>query len=388
MLTLGALTIAIGRVVDDSIVVLENIKRHLGYGEERQRGDPHRGQGGGRRGHPSTLTTVAVFLPDRPGRRHGRRAVRPFALTVTVALLASLLVSLTVIPVLAYWFLRAAQGHRRRRRGARRAAQAEEKEAASRLQRPTCRCCASPPGAGSPAWSSPSRSWSAPSAWRPLLKTNFFDQGEQDALTVTQELPVGTSLAATDEAARKVEEVLADDQGVEDYQVTVGSSGFLAAFGGGRRQPGDLPGHAEGLGGPATTPRSGSTDGTRQARRHRRRSRVAARRRLRQPGPERRREGRRRRSVLTEGAPSRSGAEVAGSPTSPTSKRPGAERARASRCTANDKAAAAGLDQATLGASRRRRPSAAPRPARRVLDDTERDVVIRSGAARPPPWPS
>lgn len=36
VLTLGALTIAIGRVVDDSIVVLENIKRHLSYGEERQ----------------------------------------------------------------------------------------------------------------------------------------------------------------------------------------------------------------------------------------------------------------------------------------------------------------------------------------------------------------
>lgn len=35
MLTLGGLTIAVGRVVDDSIVVLENIKRHLGYGEER-----------------------------------------------------------------------------------------------------------------------------------------------------------------------------------------------------------------------------------------------------------------------------------------------------------------------------------------------------------------
>ncbi len=35
LLTLGALTIAVGRVVDDSIVVLENIKRHLGYGEPK-----------------------------------------------------------------------------------------------------------------------------------------------------------------------------------------------------------------------------------------------------------------------------------------------------------------------------------------------------------------
>src|SRR5690606_6585017 len=36
MLTLGALTISVGRVVDDSIVVLENIKRHLSYGEEKR----------------------------------------------------------------------------------------------------------------------------------------------------------------------------------------------------------------------------------------------------------------------------------------------------------------------------------------------------------------
>ncbi len=67
----------------------------------------------------------------------------------------------------------------------------------------------------------------------PLLKTNFFDQGEQEVLSIKQQLDPGTSLAASDEAAKKVEKLLADDEGVKDYQVTVGSSGFMAAFGGG-----------------------------------------------------------------------------------------------------------------------------------------------------------
>lgn len=67
----------------------------------------------------------------------------------------------------------------------------------------------------------------------PLLKTNFFDQGEQKVLTLKQELKPGTSLAATDAQAKKVERMLGGVKGVKDYQVTVGSSGFLAAFGGG-----------------------------------------------------------------------------------------------------------------------------------------------------------
>ncbi|WP_229857236.1 efflux RND transporter permease subunit, partial [Streptomyces anandii] len=63
MLTLGALTIAIGRVVDDSIVVLENIKRHLGYGEERQEAILNAVREVAGAVTSSTLTTVAVFLP-------------------------------------------------------------------------------------------------------------------------------------------------------------------------------------------------------------------------------------------------------------------------------------------------------------------------------------
>ncbi|MDT9701006.1 efflux RND transporter permease subunit [Streptomyces sp. P17] len=231
MLTLGALTIAIGRVVDDSIVVLENIKRHLGYGEEREEAILKAVREVAGAVTSSTLTTVAVFLPIGLTGGMVGELFGSFSLTVTAALLASLLVSLTVVPVLSYWFLRAPKGTPEDAEEARR--QAEDKEAKSRLQRlyvPVLR------------FATRRRMTSVALAvviligtfgMAPLLKTNFFDQGEQEVLTVKQELKPGTSLAATDAQAKKVEQLLADTEGVKDYQVTIGSSGFMAAFGGG-----------------------------------------------------------------------------------------------------------------------------------------------------------
>ncbi|MEV6649842.1 efflux RND transporter permease subunit [Streptomyces sp. NPDC051219] len=231
MLTLGALTIAIGRVVDDSIVVLENIKRHLGYGEERHEAILTAVREVAGAVTSSTLTTVAVFLPIGLVGGMVGELFGSFSLTVTAALLASLLVSLTVVPVLSFWFLRAPKGAAENPDEARR--KAEEKEARSRLQRlyvPVLR------------FATRRRLTSVALAvvilvgtfgMAPLLKTNFFDQGEQDVLSVKQELAPGTSLAASDAASRKVEKVLGSVEGVKDYQVTVGSSGFMAAFGGG-----------------------------------------------------------------------------------------------------------------------------------------------------------
>ncbi|MFG3114096.1 efflux RND transporter permease subunit [Streptomyces sp. NPDC048197] len=232
MLTLGALTIAIGRVVDDSIVVLENIKRHLGYGEERREAILSAVKEVSGAITSSTLTTVAVFLPIGVVGGMVGALFGSFSLTVTVALLSSLIVSLTVVPVLSYWFLRAPQipegttADELRR-------QAEEKETRSALQRlyvPVLR------------FATRRRLTSlviavvvliGTFAMGPLLKTNFFDQGDQDTLTVKQELKPGTSLGASDTQAKKVEKLLAADDDIADYQVTVGSSGFMAAFGGG-----------------------------------------------------------------------------------------------------------------------------------------------------------
>ncbi len=231
MLTLGALTIAIGRVVDDSIVVLENIKRHLGYGKERREAILTAVREVAGAVTSSTLTTVAVFLPIGLVGGIVGAMFGSFSLTVTAALLASLLVSLTVVPVLSYWFLRAPQGTSEDLAEARRLA--EEKEEKSRLQRlyvPVLR------------FATRRRLASLGIAFAvlvvtlgmtPLLKTNFFEPGDQNVLSIKQELAPGTSLSASDEAAKKVEKLLGETEGVKDYQVTVGSSGFMAAFGGG-----------------------------------------------------------------------------------------------------------------------------------------------------------
>ena len=102
MLTLAALTISIGRVVDDSMVAIENIMRHLA--SARRECAPRSSMPWGRctaRSPTSTLATVVVFLPIAIVSGMAGELFRPFALTVGIAMLSSLLVALTIVPVLA-----------------------------------------------------------------------------------------------------------------------------------------------------------------------------------------------------------------------------------------------------------------------------------------------
>jgi len=106
LFTLSALTIAVGRVVDDSIVVIENINRHLSYGEEKKSAIIQAVKEVAGAITSATITTVAVFLPVALVGGVVGELFRPFSLSFTIALLASLIVSLTIVPVLAYWFLK------------------------------------------------------------------------------------------------------------------------------------------------------------------------------------------------------------------------------------------------------------------------------------------
>ncbi|WP_346959227.1 efflux RND transporter permease subunit [uncultured Arthrobacter sp.] len=234
ILTLGALTIAIGRVVDDSIVVIENIKRHLSYGEQKITAILTSIREVAGAITASTLTTVAVFLPIAFVAGLAGELFRPFALTVTIALVSSLLVSLTIVPVLAYWFLRTPAdkaGTAVSEASAREtAARAHEAEQRSFLQRgylpvltktqrhPIITLVAAVLVLGGTV------------AMSPLLATDLLGRSGENSMTVKQALPAGTSLSEGSAAAVKVEKVLRGIDGIKDVQVTTGNaqSGFSA----------------------------------------------------------------------------------------------------------------------------------------------------------------
>ncbi|QEV98809.1 efflux RND transporter permease subunit [Microbacterium caowuchunii] len=233
ILTLGALTIAIGRVVDDSIVVIENIKRHYVGDADKRASILLAVREVAAAITASTITTVAVFLPIAFVGDLTGELFRPFALTVTIAMVASLFVALTIVPVLAYWFLRPGK--------------------------PLLDASGSPVDPESPE-APPSRlqkaylpvlSWTLAHSWAtlglavivligtaalaPLMKTNFIGDSGQNTFSMTQTLGPSSSLEAEDAAAQLVEDAIVELDGIETVQVSIGSSGSAIrdAFAGG-----------------------------------------------------------------------------------------------------------------------------------------------------------
>ncbi len=237
ILTLGAVTIAIGRVVDDSIVVTENIARHF-RADRLVEGDLVNGKAtpDARRRSvlgavrevagavtASTLTTVTVFLPIAFVGGTAGELFRPFALTVTMALLASLFVALTIVPVLAYWFLRPG----RRVRGG---ADTPRTPLLQRVYRPILT------GTMRFPWLTVLVAFVILAGTLvgllPLLHTNYLGSSGQNTLSVTQTLADGTSLDAQTVQARSVDRTLRGLDGVTTVQSSIGTSGssFRDAF--------------------------------------------------------------------------------------------------------------------------------------------------------------
>jgi HAE1 family hydrophobic/amphiphilic exporter-1 len=214
-LTLSGLTVAVGRVVDDSIVILENIYRHLHKGEPKREAILDGVKEVATAVTSSTFTTVAVFLPLAFMGGLTGEYTHPLAITVTMALLASLVVALTVIPVFAYWVLKVPQ---------RVEAQLLPIEKPSILERGYTPLI---------TWVINHRAGTVLLALLlligsfllfPLLPSNAFGDQGTNSFNFTITLPKNATLDRTDQAAQKVEHVLAGISGIQTYQTTVGGS--------------------------------------------------------------------------------------------------------------------------------------------------------------------
>lgn len=220
MFTLGGITISVGRVVDDSIVVLENIFRHMQTTKEKLITTITRGTGEVARAiTASTITTVAVFLPLGFVEGFVGELFRPFAYTVSLTLLASLLVAVTIVPVLASKFMsRKNIGHLKDD---------------GVLRRTYLKLL---------KWSIKHKAFvlvvsmvlfAASLALYPYIPKNFISSPNQGTFTVNMEMPVGTSLAKTSEVAAKIESVLAKDNRIKTVRALVGTAQGSYASGGG-----------------------------------------------------------------------------------------------------------------------------------------------------------
>ncbi len=220
IMTLGGITVAIGRIVDDSIVVIENIYRHLQIGDERT---PEMVRTATREVSgaitSSTLTTVAVFAPMALVSGIVGKIFTPFALTVAIALLASLLVSVTVVPLVAKWTLLKAKVPERDE-----SHEVEESRYARILtwsldHKLTVIAAALVLFVGS-------------IALIPVVGLGFMPPATEKFANVDLRFPTGTTPETVDAALLEIEEELAGMEDVEFFQSDVGaSSGFQVSSG-------------------------------------------------------------------------------------------------------------------------------------------------------------
>ena len=116
MMTLGGLALAVGMLVDSAIVVLENIFRFNSEGYSREEAAIQGASEVGMAITASTLTTIAVFVPIMFVEGIVGTIFRDFALTVTLSLAASLVVSLTLIPMLSSKIMKVSEREKGKKR--------------------------------------------------------------------------------------------------------------------------------------------------------------------------------------------------------------------------------------------------------------------------------
>jgi hydrophobic/amphiphilic exporter-1 (mainly G- bacteria), HAE1 family len=201
LLTLGGLALGVGRMVDDSIVVIENTFRHIELGESRKEAAIRGASEVGMAVTASTLTTIVVFFPMVVASGITAKLTRGLAVAIVFSLVSSLFVSLTIVPMLSSFLLRSKEetaGGRKKVSGG----GFEKARAFYRglLTRALLR-----------------RRWvlggafllfAAALAIVPILGTEFMPAFDVDMIFLKVKMPVGTALAETNRVLEMVEKIV------------------------------------------------------------------------------------------------------------------------------------------------------------------------------------
>ncbi len=236
MITLGGLALGIGLIVDDSIVVLENIYRYRGEGFDRVAAAREATNEVGSAVIASSLTLVSVFLPIVFVEGLAAQLFKPMALSISFCILASLAVSITLVPLLASRWLKVNKTgdvqsvKQEKPRGWQRIYSSSERlfnkldmlyrrllHTALKRRKLTLllvtvifvlTLCAIP-----------------------LLGMEFMPGTDQGYVGISVEMPKGTALNETDRVVTEVERILETMPGIQSISSSVGSSGSMLGGG-------------------------------------------------------------------------------------------------------------------------------------------------------------
>jgi len=219
LLTLGGLTLGVGMLVDNAIVVIENTYRHIEEGKERKKAAIFGASEVGMAITASTLTTIVVFLPVVFAQGITGKLTRGLALAITFSLLSSLFVALTVVPLLTSLLFKGRNGNTISPR--------PKKKDEVRFQR----------------WRDLYRKLltrSLERRWRvlggalglfvlslviiPFLGTEFMPSQDQGMILLKVKMPIGTSLEETDRVVTTVEDMMLRQPEVNIVSAQAGSS--------------------------------------------------------------------------------------------------------------------------------------------------------------------
>ncbi|MFI5359211.1 MAG: efflux RND transporter permease subunit [Halanaerobiales bacterium] len=217
LMTLGGLALGVGMLVDNSIVVLENIYRYRSEGYTRLEAASEGTKEVGMAITASTLTTIVVFLPVVFMGGITAEIFKELALTVTFSLLASLLVAITLIPVMSSRMLELEK---------------EKKDVffdrIKNLYKRSLRWALDHRG---PVLAISIILLAASLALIPFIGAEFIPDMDQGMFYINIQLPLGTSLEETSRITARVEDIVLTIPEVEAIMASVGSSSELLSLG-------------------------------------------------------------------------------------------------------------------------------------------------------------